>query len=368
MQSAAAQTVEIDNTHVDSAQVLLVLEKAEILGISARSILRDARLSFDLNHLKDLSVSRIPLRDFIRLWDSAISAIHVRLAGNSDRRMRKSEFELMCHSMITSATLHEVIERLICFFEYGRGAVGHAALEVDRPEASLIFKFGEVERGWEPFFVGNAFALFTRLFAWMTGQAFDATYQTPFAASAEGEMIGKMMQAPFQQGADHRMRFPVAYLDRPIIRDGSELRIFLEKFPANVSVKSELRSDLGQQVEGLYRAAMLQGKAPPKLEELARNLGVSASTLRRQIEACGLSVRAIKTSALQSMAQHYLSGSNLAIHEIAERLGYSGRKSFARAFFAHSGQTPIAYRDAQRRSDDLSNRGAPSLERSALKA
>jgi AraC-like DNA-binding protein len=340
-----------DAHYVGIDQVCLVLSKAGQLGISAHAILRDARISYNVDDLHLGSIAQIPLADFIRLRESAVDSIREHAEQGIGRGMRRPEFELMCYAMLSGNTLGEAINWLCCFLEIGRGVDGKVELIVHDERAILSFHFGAVEKEWEPFFVANSFALFTRFFSWLVGEQLHPRFESPLANDAEGCLIASMLQTPFDAPSDqHTMIFDAGRLDRPVIRNRADLRLLLESFPADIVVKAAGYDDLPQRVAATYRTALLEGSPLPRLEEISRAIGMGSSTLRRQMEAQGHSIRLIKAQVLQDMAEHYLTSSDLSINEISWRLGYSGAKAFCRAFRTARNTTPTAFRSQARKT------------------
>jgi AraC-like DNA-binding protein len=91
------------------------------------------------------------------------------------------------------------------------------------------------------------------------------------------------------------------------------------------------------------RAALAEGLAGQ--QEVARELGMSPATLRRRLGERGTSFRDLRADALAETARLRLkSGASTA--QVAEELGFSDGRSFARAFRGWTGQSPREYRHA----------------------
>lgn len=81
------------------------------------------------------------------------------------------------------------------------------------------------------------------------------------------------------------------------------------------------------------------------VDDLAREHGAGASTFRRSFKtATGLSPREWAINARLERARDLLTGSDLAVGEIAERLGYRDVYFFSRQFRQRTGLAPLAYR------------------------
>lgn len=82
----------------------------------------------------------------------------------------------------------------------------------------------------------------------------------------------------------------------------------------------------------------------PAMGEVARTLGVSARTLRRQLAREETSFRSLCDEVRITFAEAFLSNGAMTIEEIASRLGYSEAASFTRAFTRQRGIPPGEFR------------------------
>ncbi|MEY4763958.1 MAG: hypothetical protein RI907_631 [Pseudomonadota bacterium] len=80
------------------------------------------------------------------------------------------------------------------------------------------------------------------------------------------------------------------------------------------------------------------------LEGLALEMGLHARTLQRRLKDAGETHSAIQARVRYELAQAWLQDASLSIEDIAERLGFSDRRSFTLAFSRWSGQTPSQFR------------------------
>ncbi|RYD83937.1 MAG: helix-turn-helix domain-containing protein, partial [Sphingomonadales bacterium] len=80
--------------------------------------------------------------------------------------------------------------------------------------------------------------------------------------------------------------------------------------------------------------------APPRR---AVAIGMSVASLRRRLAEEGLQFREVRAALLNSIAQSALKD-GAAIGDVAESLGFSDGRSFARAFRQWNGVAPGDYR------------------------
>lgn len=87
----------------------------------------------------------------------------------------------------------------------------------------------------------------------------------------------------------------------------------------------------------------------PKMENVARNLGMSVRSLHRRLADDGMTFRTLTEDTRQDLAEGLLRDERYSIAEIAFLTGFSEQSSFNRAFKRWAGDTPATYRRAQLR-------------------
>ena len=88
---------------------------------------------------------------------------------------------------------------------------------------------------------------------------------------------------------------------------------------------------------------------PVSIARLSATLGVSDRTLNRRFrQATGVSPQAYLQGLRVTQARELLRHSNLAVNEIAWRVGLQDVSHFSRLFRQHVGMTPLRYREAVR--------------------
>lgn len=95
-------------------------------------------------------------------------------------------------------------------------------------------------------------------------------------------------------------------------------------------------------VREVMRAQLVLGDLSE--ESVARRLSLGTRTLQRALMAEGVSFRELRTGLLKTRACDLLSGSDVAIDQIALSLGYAEPNSFRRAFRNWTGFSPGTYR------------------------
>jgi AraC-like DNA-binding protein len=95
---------------------------------------------------------------------------------------------------------------------------------------------------------------------------------------------------------------------------------------------------------------LLKERAPARanMSSVARALGLSVRTLRRQLSAEGTSYREIEYAALASLARDFLCDKQQSIQETAYAMGFSDAATFHRALKQWTGMTPTELRESVR--------------------
>ncbi|WOJ94754.1 AraC family transcriptional regulator [Congregibacter variabilis] len=86
----------------------------------------------------------------------------------------------------------------------------------------------------------------------------------------------------------------------------------------------------------------------PSLEQMAKTLGLSPRTMRRQLRHAGFSYSELLTRVKSQWADELLSNHELSIDHIAEILGYVETTNFRRAYRRWKGMSPSQYRRQSR--------------------
>ena len=81
-----------------------------------------------------------------------------------------------------------------------------------------------------------------------------------------------------------------------------------------------------------------------ELDQVAEKIGLGARTIQRRLSSEGTTFGALLQEARQEWALELLTQTDASIREIGERLGYSSKQHFIRAFRAWTGTTPGSFR------------------------
>jgi AraC-like DNA-binding protein len=142
--------------------------------------------------------------------------------------------------------------------------------------------------------------------------------------------------------ARNALVFSETDMDGPFLTYNAELLAVVAP-----QLEAELRQQLAEknfpeQVKGVLKR-LLAGQRPG-IQEVARELRVSARTLQRRLTQEGATFQRLMEDARRELARHYLLHSSLELNETAYLLGYEDANSFFRAFHTWEGTSPGQWR------------------------
>lgn len=331
-------------------EVLDLLRRAERAGADPLQILRRARVPHTMDDLSGERPVLIAPRHLVAIYRECVIGVGWQSSRQDGKpQMHPREFRLMCHCVITSPNLREVIERQIVFFETRVERLSamrlieqgnHAMVEVDtlRRRSSFGAFLSDL--------VGVA--AFSRLYAWLLGigeEAFavELAHSARHAHDALNEISAGGIRFDRPVNA---ITFPAHLLDRPLMRSPAELEQLLLQFPFDFLSRRLGAMALRDRVRSLYVRSLSRGEPLPTLDAIAAAAGQSISTIRRQLAAEGASVRALRDEARRDVALGLLQHDAPKVEDLAQRLGFRDVDSFRTAFRRWTGTTPSRLRES----------------------
>lgn len=253
--------------------------------------------------------------------------------------------------LATSPTLREGLR----VFEWVRELINpliHVQLEEHGEEALLVLRLadgGEVAP--KPWFSETTFASIFKFARILLGA--DARFERlcfAHARPAYAEAYERHFQVPVHfDEPRHVLAFRRALLDRPLegafpaLHKQAEFRVEqrLSKLPARPGLVAAIERAFEDQP-----ALLGQG-----IERMAAALGLHPRTLQRRLQDEDQRYAELQDRARFRLAARWLAGGTVDIETISERLGFSDRRSFTRAFTRWSGLSPSAFRGRQGSTD-----------------
>lgn len=145
-------------------------------------------------------------------------------------------------------------------------------------------------------------------------------------------------RAPVRFNAEiSSIRFPASVLAQPI--EGADPERFRRVRSAAYAAG---HAELVQATHRALRTLLLHGRASG--EDVAQVLAMHRRTLNRRLSAQGTTFQHVLDQVRRTIATELLEDSDVAMHDVAETLGYAGLTPFMRAFRRWTGTTPGEWR------------------------
>jgi len=161
--------------------------------------------------------------------------------------------------------------------------------------------------------------------------------------------------------ARYKDKLPACQFDAPAAALRFPIKWLMARLPSAAASGVQLARDLCEKemplvapcadtAERIRKALRACEMAYPSLDQMAGQLHVSVSTLKRRLQHEGASFSQLLDEARERDATHLLAYSALRIEDIAMRLGYQNTANFTRAFRKWMGSTPSVWRINHQRS------------------
>ncbi len=159
----------------------------------------------------------------------------------------------------------------------------------------------------------------------------------------EARTVRQVFGAPVRYGQDRSaMVLETKLLDCPIETADNELLKILKRHCQQILGARPKADDLVFEVKQLITTLLPSGQ--PKIDTVARELGMSSRTLTRRLAEDGLIYRGLLDEVRRKLALQYLKDRRISIKKVAYLLGYSEVSAFYHAFRRWTGSSPVQHR------------------------
>ncbi|MGB0956749.1 MAG: AraC family transcriptional regulator ligand-binding domain-containing protein [Panacagrimonas sp.] len=311
-------------------------------GIGLEAVLRQLRIDVDLLHLESASLRRI---DFERLMEVCVARSRRRhfplVLGENFGFEYLPELETF---LTTSPNLREALRVLDWLpmlvdpnLRLQRSEDARMArLFIDWPQASAPITF--------QWFVETTFvavARFARMLLRDRGDLARVCFQ--FERPEYAEQVERALQMPLHYAQPHN----ALELDRKLLDLPLESAFPALHQQAEERVNRRLISR-GQVAGSTQALADLLEREPQLLGQgvaaVAARMGLHPRSLQRRLRAEGMGFAGVQSQVRANLARIWLRDGRLPLDQIADRLGFSDRRSFSRAFQQWTGRSPSRYR------------------------
>ncbi|MBT4522243.1 MAG: helix-turn-helix domain-containing protein [Halieaceae bacterium] len=324
---------------------------AQAMGYSRRELLvmpSDQRLpGTDYSHM---------YRDAVRQMQSLRRPIPWAAGIGSEAH------QLMCHCIISSKTLGDALDMAQRFDRLVYPLIGYR-MRVERSGASFelhyqvrtepegsIFVPGDWDRAehYQTVAQASGLLIWFAFCGWLIGRSIDPQalhIGGPYVSDAYHDGLARVFQCPLEFDADEvKFVAPAEYLEHRLVHTQDSLQAFLDNAVYELIELSEKPSSTTAAIRSLVRLDFSDGL--PSFEQMASNLHMSESSLRRRLLKEDTSYQKIKDQVRCEIAVDHLRRADTKITDLAEYLGFTEPSSFVRSFRGWMGVTPKAYRDS----------------------
>jgi AraC-like DNA-binding protein len=304
------------------------------LGLSARNVLRRARLPEDLFARERPLVSG---EEYLRLWraledEAADPKLPIRICqALSAEAFDPPVFAALCSPDFNTAVARVArYKRLVCPLR----------LEVAVSRRATTVGFEWLVEGSAPCWTAAATELvfFVQLARMATRERIVPLRVGMLQALPEARPFRDYFGVDVERDASASLVFTAADAARPFLTENEKMWAFFEpslrerlwELQKTATTSDRVRAALHELLPG-------GGGAMPGV---AKKLAISTRTLQRLLQREGTSFQELLADTRAKLAMHYFARSTLSNAEIAFLLGFEDPNSFFRAFVSWTGKTP----------------------------
>ena len=298
-----------------------------------------------LNIVISPNQKRVDDEQMTRLVQYVWATLNDEFLGCTKQPCKKGMFPFMARHVLPYQSLEKMLEQGVTFYNLVTNDI-QMKLVKHGDFAELEFIFAHPERDPNHFFLEFWLIIWHRFSSWLIDVKIPLsqvcfTYSKP-SHHPEGKLLCTCRYS-FNR-PEVNLKFSKKYLDLPCVRTNKELTRFLRDSPADLITIPGSEHSFKAKVIAILIHNENDILYCPSFETIARNLNMSAQTLRRRLKVEGTSYPMIKDEIRRDLAIDYLLNSNRSINDISNALGFSEPRSFTRAFKQWTEVSPSKYR------------------------
>jgi AraC-like DNA-binding protein len=161
--------------------------------------------------------------------------------------------------------------------------------------------------------------------------------------ATNAEEYERVFRAPVRLGMQHNgLVLPRFLLDQPLPSANPQAFSVFDVMATRLLKELKREDTTMDRVRRLVAARI--GREGIGIVDIGLQLRMSEATLRRRLDAEGITYRAIVDQLRRELAAQYISRPQVALSEIAFLLGFSTQSAFGRAFRRWNGVSPLEHR------------------------
>ena len=341
---------------------LRVLDYMERIGLDPDAMAQ--AIGYSQRELEALSSDqRLPGTEYSRMYKNAVTQMQTFnrpipwAAG-----IGSEAHELMCHCIIGCKTLGDALDMAQRFDRLAYPLIGYR-MQVKRTTSSFelhyqvrteaegsVFVPEDWDRAehYETVAQASGLTIWFAFCGWLVGRSLDPEaleIGAPYVSDAYREGLENVFRCPVQfDASENKFVAPLDYLEHRLVHTVASLQEFLSNAVFGLIELSGKPSSTTAAIRSLIKLDFSDGI--PSFEQMAYNLHMSESSLRRRLLKEETSYQKIKDKVRCEIAIEHLAREGTKINDLAELLGFTEPSSFVRSFRGWMGLTPKAYRDS----------------------
>ncbi|HEX7910913.1 MAG TPA: AraC family transcriptional regulator [Paraburkholderia sp.] len=332
---------------VATSYVQALLDVAEARGADRQALLLQAGITLPKS---DQAAMHVPVGHLLALFDAARDAtgdklIGLRLGCAAKPRM----FSALGYAAMGCKTLGEAVS-LIPRYEAVVYAGATTTVTLGHHDATIAWRpsFPRADAARMQPLNEAIVAGWLTYGRWITGlqanvKAVRFQHQAPGALDDYRALFGCV---PTFGAADNALVFDRGLLELPLIQHDDGLRQLMEQQAQNLLNQLHADRSVSSRVLDAIRLGLPRGDFGSAA--IARAMGTSERSLRRQLREEGCNFRALIAQVREELARVYLSDDMLSVLDVALLLGYTEQSAFSAAFRSWTGMSPREFQARQR--------------------
>lgn len=337
---------------ISSSYARLLLQAVDAHGQDSAKIAAEEGIC-----LEDLdSGSELTAAEFGRLCQRAMAILKDESVGMvSGGPVVSGTFRMMCLCVIHCPDLGSIVKRAAEFFDVCFSVAIKPKIAQSGNDAGIGFALAGTE--WQrslddilrqegPLKIRTSLYMWHNLLNWFAGRPVPLLrVEFGFAEPHHSPEWAQFFRCPVRfDCAESMIVFSLDVLALPNVQTEQSLYLFLKSAPYRLIVPSYHEHRFSDRVLALFGDDYSQKL--PGSAEVSQRLGVSVSTLRRQLLEEGNSFQQLKDDCRRAAAMQYLASPDLSFSEVAGLLGFDEVSAFFRAFRRWTNMTPSEYRQS----------------------
>lgn len=352
----------MSDNQIPIRKFLQLLNYIEAIGLDPVQLASSVDLSYDDISTLDENL-QLPSLYYSLLYREAVLQMQTLDASLPwAAGLGSDAFRLMCYCMISSKTLGAALAKAQEFDQLVYPLVGHKiSLELESGKAKVRYQIKTSESSsifapdsWDRSSYLEAVAktsgleMWFGLCGWLIAQTIELDEVRISASSVSDSYKQRtinLFACPIHFDAEENsLTFSQEYLSYRLVHSADSLEVFLNTGPYQLWALDNKPASTSAAIKTLIGTEFQQGL--PSFEQMADNMHMSPSSLRRHLRKENTSYQKIKDECRRRVAIELLCASDNKIGDVGDQLGFTDTSSFVRSFRSWTGMTPKAYRNS----------------------